>query len=213
MFFLECIYTIIQTLELPAEFSMKSLSTKYIPCMVCMKNKYGEPQALRCKHTPECQAHTNCKCKKECSCYCDCKQFRYPSLTYSKIGAGLHMEFQEPDGSTFNIDCDLNSPSVPCQTSYDGVIDEIVQFLEEKRPVNWIEEISKLESMDEIALDSNIGKFDCPVKFRMINADTVLPRQVRVSLVSWYLLSLYIYRLYYSWRVGLWRDLKLKCIP
>ena len=77
------------------KFYMKSLSMKYTPCMVCMKNKYGEPQALRCKHTPECQAHTNCKCKGECSCHCDCRQFRYPSLSYSKIGVGLHMEFQE----------------------------------------------------------------------------------------------------------------------
>ena len=40
MFFIKCIYEIIQTLKLPAEFSMKSLSTKYTPCLVCMKKKY-----------------------------------------------------------------------------------------------------------------------------------------------------------------------------
>ena len=90
------------------------------------------------------------------------------------------MEFQEPDGSSFNIDCDLNAPTVPCQTSYDGRVGEIGRFLVEKRPVNWIEETSKLESMEHIAPSSNIAKHEWPVKFRMINADTVLPRQVSV---------------------------------
>ena len=92
------------------------------------------------------------------------------------------MEFREPDGSAFNIDCDLNAPTIPCQTSYDGGIKEIWLYLADKKPVNWIEETSKLESMLAIAPSSNVGKEEWPVKFRMIHADTVLPRQVRVWL-------------------------------
>ena len=83
-----------------------------------------------------------------------------------------------------NIDCDLNVPTVPCGTSYDGDIRPIEKYLREKKPVNWVEEEGKLESMTDVAAWSNLGKDTWQVKFRMINPDTVLPRQVRVPLLS-----------------------------
>ena len=96
----------------------------------------------------------------------------------------MHLEFQEEDGTTFNIDCDLNVPTVPCGTEYDGDIIPIEEYLRRERPVNWVEEESKLESMTDVAAWSNVGKDNWQVKFRMINSNTVLPRQVRVLLLS-----------------------------
>ena len=50
-----------------------------------------------------------------------------------------------------------------------------------ERPVNWLEEMGKLEAMDQAGHNYRTeGKDDWPVKFRMINRETVLPRQVRV---------------------------------
>eukprot|EP00092_Neocalanus_flemingeri_P041654 GFUD01045365.1.p1 GENE.GFUD01045365.1~~GFUD01045365.1.p1 ORF type:complete len:182 (-),score=21.60 GFUD01045365.1:311-796(-) len=161
---------------------MKPLTTNFTPCLICMKMQYGEPQAYRCRHVPDCQIHFNCLCEdqEQCSCHCSCRQFRTPSLSHSKVGAVLHIEWQEDDGTTFNLDCDLNVPTVPCGTMYDGGIREVVEYLSNERPVNWIEEVSKLEAMAEAAPLSNLGKDNSPIKFRLVNRDTVLPRQVRV---------------------------------
>ena len=72
-------------------------------------------------------------------------------------------------------------PTVPCGTRYDGGINDIAAYLIKERPVKWLEELSKLEGMDQAGHNyRNVAKKDWPVKFRMINRDTVLPRQVRV---------------------------------
>ena len=95
------------------------------------------------------------------------------------------MEWEEEDGSTFNIDCDLNVPTVPCGTPYDGGIKEISNYLRKERPVNWIEEDNKLQGMGEAAINPfNLEPDDWQIKFRMISPDTVLPRQVRVGSFS-----------------------------
>ena len=91
----------------------------------------------------------------------------------------IHLEWLETDGTTVNLDCDLNVPTVPCGTPYDGGINEISTYLHNARPVNWIEEDSKLEGLESAAGYSNAKQDDWPVKFRLINRDTVLPRQVR----------------------------------
>ena len=84
---------------------------------------------------------------------------------------------KEEDGSTFNLDCDLNVPTVPCGTPYDRGVTEIQQYLYSERPVIWIEESSKLELMRNAANNAlNQGQNDWPIKFRMINRDKVLPR-------------------------------------
>ena len=58
--FLQSVYEIVADLELPADFKMKSLSTQFVPCCTCMKMRYGEPQAYRCCHVPDCQVHIQC---------------------------------------------------------------------------------------------------------------------------------------------------------
>eukprot|EP00092_Neocalanus_flemingeri_P066096 GFUD01080478.1.p1 GENE.GFUD01080478.1~~GFUD01080478.1.p1 ORF type:complete len:111 (+),score=19.83 GFUD01080478.1:50-382(+) len=60
------------------------------------------------------------------TCHCSCKHLSSISNTHSKIGAVLHMEWEHPDGTTVNLDCDLN---VPCATPYDEGIDEEGQYL------------------------------------------------------------------------------------
>ena len=72
-------------------------------------------------------------------------------------------------------------PTVPCGTPYDGSINDIANYLIKERPVKWLEELSKLEGMEQAGHNHRtVAKDDWPVKFRMINRDTVLPRQVRV---------------------------------
>ena len=72
-------------------------------------------------------------------------------------------------------------PTVPCGTRYDGSITDISAYLIKERPVKWLEELSKLEGMSQAGHNfRTVTKDDWPVKFRMINRDTVLPRQVRV---------------------------------
>ena len=179
---LKSVNEIVSNLELPENFTMKPLNTNFIPCLTCMKPQYGKMQAYRCRHVHDCQVHILCECEDSdhCNCHCSCRQFTSPSLTRSKIGACLHLEWVETDGSTFNLDCDLNVPTVPCGTKYDGGVGEVKKYLRCERPVNWIEEVSKLEDMRNVAAESNLGQDSWQVKFRMINRETVLPRQVRV---------------------------------
>ena len=165
---------------------MKPLTTDFTPCVTCMRVNNGEPQAYRCPHDTDCQVHLKCKCEDKEHCYthsicpCRCRQFRAPSLTHSKIGACLHLEWEGEDGTPVNIDCDLNVPTVPCSTPYDGHTQATTDYLVNTKEVNWIDEESKLQSMKEIAHSSNKGKDEWQIKFRLINQDTVLPRQVRV---------------------------------
>ena len=52
-------------------------------------------------------------------------------------------------------------------------------YLMREQPVGWLEELSKLESMTAAAASPHL--LTCktwPVKFRLINRDTVLPSQV-----------------------------------
>ena len=88
--FLTMLYKIVQEIELPAWFTMKPLSTDFIPCIKCMTIENGSAQAHRCRHKPNCEVHQRCQCQGDCSCKCECQVFTSPSLTRSKIGAALH---------------------------------------------------------------------------------------------------------------------------
>ena len=106
---------------------------------------------------------------------CECAQFSSPSLTQTKIGAALHIQF--PDGAM--VDCDLNVPTIPTSTPYNGGILEVQSYLETRRQVGWLEERGKLEGMEDAGASLHmIGQDSWQVKLRQINRDTVLPRQV-----------------------------------
>ena len=49
-----------------------------------------------------------------------------------------------------------------------------------KRPLGWLEEFSKLENMSAVQTSPHLltSNIIWPVKFRLINRDTVLPSQV-----------------------------------
>ena len=68
----------------------------------------------RWRHLPDCQEHHQKKRNDEqYQEKCDCEVYNAPSLTYSKIGLALHMEFIEDDGSKINLDVDINPPTLP----------------------------------------------------------------------------------------------------
>ena len=182
--FFQAMYEVVSTFTLPEDFTMKPLTTDFTPCGICMKLGNGEPQAYRCRHVPDCPVHMQCQCSDKEKCIlekCSCRQFSAPSLTRSKVGAVLHVEWEDKGTTKFTLDCDLNVPTVPCGSPYDGYIGDIEEYLCNERPVNWLEELSKLEDMTEAGYSVNkIGQDDWQVKFRTINSETVLPRQVRV---------------------------------
>ena len=77
------------------------------------------------------------------------------------------------------VDCDLNVPTIPTSTPYDGGIGEVQEYLETYKPVGWTEEMGKLETMTSAGASPHmIGQESWQVKLRQINRDTVLPRQV-----------------------------------
>ena len=69
--------------------------------------------------------------------------------------------------------------AIPSSTSYDGDISDVYNYLKRVQPVGWLEELSKLEDMTSAGNSFHlIGEESWQVKMRMINRDTVLPRQV-----------------------------------
>ena len=110
---------------------------------------------------------------------CNCQEYTSPSLTITKIGLAFHVKFALKDGSYSFIDCDINIPTIPTSTRYDGSISSVSEFLMGVQPVGWLEEFDKLEDMIRSSYMSHlIGADSWQVKMRMINRDTVLPRQV-----------------------------------
>ena len=138
---------------------MEPPTTSYEPCLRCMlTTERGRPQARRCRHRPDCDPHRDglaeCKngCTESCESFshertCNCKEYTSPSLTITKIGVALHVKFALKDGSFSFIDCDINIPTIPTSTRYDGGIDVVQRFLMRVKPVGWLEELSKLENM------------------------------------------------------------------
>ena len=110
---------------------------------------------------------------------CGCREYASPSLSWSKVGVVLHLQWREEDGTLFTIDCDLNCPTWPTHTRYDGSIVHAKKYLTTERPVGWLEELSKLEDMFAAGAAHHLLALKVwPVKFRMINRDTILPSQV-----------------------------------
>ena len=126
-------------------------------------------------------------CKDRCESFshertCNCQEYTSPSLTITKIGVALHVKFLHRDGSSTFIDCDINIPTIPTCTRYDGGPNEVKNYLANVRPVGWLEEWSKLEDMESAAASRHlIGAESWQVKMRMINRELVLPRQVSVT--------------------------------
>ena len=66
----------------------------------------------------------------------------------------------------------------PTHTRYDESANPAWQYLMREVPVGWLEEHSKVENMTEAqALPHLLDSKSWPVKFRLINRDTVLPGQ------------------------------------
>ena len=170
------------------KFTMEPPTTSYEPCLRCMlTTETGRPQARRCRHRPDCEPHRDgmaeCLngCKDRCESFshertCNCQEYTSPSLTITKIGVALHVKFALKDGSSSYIDCDINIPTIPTCTRYDGAINDVHKYLARVKPVGWLEEWGKLEDMSSAGRSSHRAE-SWQVKMRMINRDTVLPRQ------------------------------------
>merc|ERR1719234_1302861 len=141
--FMECLEKALGKLDLSQGFSignkhhkftMEPPTTNYEPCLRCMlTTEIGRPQAQRCRHRQDCEAHRDgvAECLKGCTDRCEsfshertcnCQEYTSPSLTITKIGVALHVKFLHMDGSCTFIDCDINIPTIPTCTRYDGGI-------------------------------------------------------------------------------------------
>ena len=89
MTFLTSMYTVLTSCgqQLPADLklSMDPLVTTYEPCERCMSEEYLRPQYKRCKHKRDCLHEDNC----------DCREFTSPCMSWTKIGATLHIKFSK----------------------------------------------------------------------------------------------------------------------
>ena len=91
----------------------------------------------------------------------------------------LHLQWMEEDSTLFTIDCDLNCPTWPTHTRYNGNTFNAELYLLQEQPVGWLEELSKLEDMAAAASSAHLlTSKSWPVKFRLINRNMVLPGQV-----------------------------------
>ena len=182
--FVASVHSIISTLELPEDFTMLPLTTSFTPCTRCMTTKHKGLQVMRCRHKADCEQHKRCRCKEpsKCECLdeCGCREYASPSLTWSKVGVVLHLQWREEDGTIVTIDGDLNCPTWPTHTRFNGDSSNYQNYLTRERYVGWLEEYSKLESMTSAGAQPHLltSNIIWPVKFRLINRDTVLPSQV-----------------------------------
>ena len=190
-------------------FTMERPTTRYEPCLRCMlTTETGRPQVVRCRHRPDCEPHRDgvaeCQdgCKNRCEFFshertCNCQEFTSPSLTITKIGVALHVKFAMKDSSFSFIDCDINIPTVPTCTKYDGDIFDVVYHLRRTKPVGWLEELRKLEDMCNGTIHRGVDSHQ--VKMRMIKRDLVLARQVyTIILKDLRLIFVLCYRVYSS---------------
>ena len=128
-------------------------------------------------------------CKERCEVFshkrsCNCQEFTYPCFSITKIGVALHVKFHRKEGSYSYVDCDINIPTIPTDTRYNGDHSDAVNYLVKARPVGWLEEITKMENMSCENSSHLIGEESWQVKMRMINRDTVHPRQVSLQNIS-----------------------------
>ena len=178
------VHSIISTLDLPSDFLMLPPTTVFNPCTKCMTTGFSGLQVMRCRHKSDCEQHKRCMCEEpsKCECLdeCGCREYASPSLTWSKVGVVLHLQWREEDGTLFTIDCDLNCPTWPTHTRFDGSSNNAENYLRTEQPVGWLEECSKLEGMEAAASSPHLlpSGLTWPVKFRLINRNTVLPSQV-----------------------------------
>ena len=132
----------------------------------------------------DCEQHRRCRCQEpskcKCSDECGCREYASPSLTWSKVGVVLHLQWKNEDGTLSTIDVDLNCPTWPTHTRFDGSINPAWHYLQREVPVGWVEEHSKLENMQAAGTSPHLltSNIIWPVKFRLINRETVLPSQV-----------------------------------
>ena len=146
---------------------------EYTPCLPCMSSDGSRPETVRCRHRVDCQFHNDS---------CNCREFTSPSLTHTRSGAVLHLEWNEKGGCKFNIDVDL-IPILPTLTPYNRDITPVRKALVLEHPVGWLEELGKIgieNRADAILAPHLQGQEKWHLNLRLINRNMVMPRQVIV---------------------------------
>ena len=124
--------------QLPKNLSMDPLTTNFVPCQTYKSNELIKPFNKRCHHRNDCKITSDGNHQTNCGC----TNFTSPSLTYSKIGGALHLRFEK---FGFNLDLDINPPNLPTRNidQYHGSNLQKRQYLEETKPVGWLDEWMK----------------------------------------------------------------------
>ena len=147
MTFLSSMFTVLASCgqQLPADLklSMDPLVTTYDPCERCMSEEYERPQCRRCKHKRGCNHENNC----------GCTEFTSPCMTWTKVGAALHVKFSK---FGFHLDIDLNPPNIMARNveKYSGSNVKKRQYLEENSSMlrGWLDEWKKSVDMTAVSI-------------------------------------------------------------
>ena len=103
-----------------------------------------------------------------------------PSLTHTRSGAVLHLEWNDEGEAKFNIDVDL-VPILPTSTPYDGNITSVTNTLASVCTVGWVDELDKVkvENMaDAVHLPHLKNNQKWHLNLRLMDRNLVMPRQV-----------------------------------
>ena len=168
--FVHGVYTILNEAPWENSSTMKTMSTSFTPCTKCMNREKVKIVCRRCRHKPG--------CPHDDDVFTGCRIFLSPCLSRSKIGVVLHLAFIMFDGSIHYIDCDINCPVMSPSTTYDGSVNAVQTYLVINKPVGWVEEYRKLESMTAV---SDWPGVSSGVRFRNISQGVVLASQVRIQ--------------------------------
>ena len=168
--FLRGIFKAVSAHSKPEGLTMDPLVTSATHCDKSLDTVWTEPEFKRCHHESNCLTHDE---------HCDCKVYNKPCLSRTKIGAVLHLQWSEEDGTKYNIDCDINCPNMGIDKPYyDGTIWQAQHHLKTFTPPGWLEEFAKLEDMSAVRGQSHVTP---SVRLRRVNKETTFTRQVGPS--------------------------------
>ena len=130
--------------QLPKNLSMDPLTTNFVPCQTCKSNELIKPFNKRCHHRNDCKITSDGNHQTNCGC----TNFTSPSLLnllkdWRSSSSSLWKVWLQP-WPRYNPPPNLPTRNID---QYDGSNLQKRQYLEETKPVGWLDEWMKSVDM------------------------------------------------------------------